>query len=124
MQDSQYSRTSRLFHWGMAALILSTLPAGYLMVQPWVSRSLSTNLFLYHKNLGVVLIVLVLARLIWRWRNPAPPLPAAASFLSLSFGCRKLPNLSGVVPPFGRCIARARDPRQARRAAWASARAQ
>lgn len=77
MQDRRYSQTSRLFHWGMAVLILLTLPAGYLMVQPETSRSLSTALFLYHKNVGVVLIVLVVARLLWRWRTPAPPLPAS-----------------------------------------------
>ena len=104
MQDRQYSKTSRLFHWGMAVLILLTLPAGYLMVQPWVSRGLSTSLFLYHKNVGVVLIVLVVARLIWRMRNPAPPLPATmpagqASIARLTHGLLYL--LMIVVPVAG-----------------------
>lgn len=73
----QYSRISRLFHWGMALLILLTIPAGLLMVQQGIGRGLQDALFLYHKNVGVLLLVLVVARLIWRMRNPAPPLPAS-----------------------------------------------
>jgi cytochrome b561 len=66
---------SRLFHWGMALLILLTIPAGLLMVQQGIDRSLQNALFLYHKNVGVVLLLLVVARLVWRWRHPAPKLP-------------------------------------------------
>lgn len=76
MQTTQYSTTSRLFHWGMALLILLTIPAGLLMVQTGIDRGLQNALFLYHKNVGVLLLVLVVARLVWRWRNPAPTLPA------------------------------------------------
>ena len=75
MQGKGYSTPSRLFHWGMAVLILSTLPVGYLMVQQGLGRSLQNALFIYHKNVGVVLLGLILARMIWRWRRPAPPLP-------------------------------------------------
>lgn len=60
----------------MAVLILASLPAGLVMVQPGLDRGVQNALFLYHKNAGVVLVVLALARLWWRWRHPAPPLPA------------------------------------------------
>lgn len=76
MQSTRYSTTSRLFHWGMAVLILLSLPAGLVMVQPGLDRGLQNALFVYHKNAGVLLLVLVLARLWWRARHPAPPLPA------------------------------------------------
>ncbi len=75
MQDTGYSTPSRLFHWGMALLILATIPVGLLMVQSGISRGLQNALFLYHKNVGVLLLILVVARLVWRWRNPAPDLP-------------------------------------------------
>lgn len=45
------------------------------MVQPGLDRGLQNALFLYHKNAGVVLVVLALARVWWRVRHPAPPLP-------------------------------------------------
>lgn len=77
MKPQGYSTTSRLFHWGMALLILATIPAGLLMVQSGIGRSLQDALFLYHKNVGVLLLVLVVARLIWRALTPAPALPDA-----------------------------------------------
>lgn len=87
MKNTGYSTPSRLFHWGMALLILLTIPAGLLMVQSEISRGLRDALFLYHKNVGVLLLILVLARLVWRWRAPAPPpltgLPALQKRIAL-----------------------------------------
>lgn len=57
----------------MAALILLTIPAGLIMVQSGIGRGLQNALFIYHKNVGVLLLVLVLIRLAVRWRNPPPP---------------------------------------------------
>jgi len=71
-----YRRPARLLHWIMALLILLTIPVGLLMVQQGLDRSLQNALFLYHKNVGVLLLLLVFARLIYRWRRPPPPLPA------------------------------------------------
>jgi cytochrome b561 len=75
-QTGRYTTLSRVFHWGMAILILATIPVGLLMVQQGIGRSLQNALFLFHKNVGVLLLVLAVARLIWRWRNPAPKLPS------------------------------------------------
>jgi cytochrome b561 len=60
----------------MAVLIVLTIPAGFLMVQQGIDRGVQNALFLYHKNVGVLLFVLVLTRLAWRWWRPAPPAPA------------------------------------------------
>lgn len=72
----RYTSTARLLHWLMAVLVLLTIPAGLVMVQPGLERGLQNALFLYHKNVGVLLILLVVLRAIWRWQNPPPPLPA------------------------------------------------
>jgi cytochrome b561 len=60
----------------MALLVLLMLPAGIAMVQPDIDRSLQNTLFVFHKNTGVLLGLLVVVRLFYRWRNPPAPLPA------------------------------------------------
>jgi cytochrome b561 len=77
MDHLRYRRSARLLHWLMAVLILLTIPAGLIMVQPDIGRTLQNALFIYHKNVGVLLLVLVLFRLGVRWRNPPPPRHAA-----------------------------------------------
>ncbi|MEM9316104.1 MAG: cytochrome b/b6 domain-containing protein [Pseudomonadota bacterium] len=73
MDHLRYRAPARLLHWVMALLILLTVPAGLIMVQSGIGRTLQNALFIYHKNVGVLLLVLVLLRLLVRWRNPPPP---------------------------------------------------
>lgn len=73
--DFQYRRTARLFHWAMAMLVIPMIAAGVLMVQPDLDRSLQNALFLFHKNVGVLLLILVAMRVIYRWRHPPTALP-------------------------------------------------
>lgn len=75
MQHQRYSATARLFHWTMALLILLTIPAGLIMVRPDLDREFQNALFLYHKNVGVLLLLLVMGRLTWRLCVPPPRLP-------------------------------------------------
>lgn len=72
----RYRTPARLLHWGMALLILTTIPAGFVMVQSGLDRALQNALFVFHKNVGVLLLVLVLARALYRWLFPPAPLPA------------------------------------------------
>lgn len=76
MANAGYTTPARILHWGMAVLILATIPAGFVMVQQGIPRGLQDALFIYHKNVGVLLLGLVLVRLAWRRRHPPPPLPA------------------------------------------------
>jgi len=76
MDGTNYPTIARLFHWGMAILILSTIPAGLVMVQTGLDRNLQNTLFIFHKNVGVLLFLLVIARLFYRLRHPPAPLPA------------------------------------------------
>ncbi|MCL5043094.1 MAG: cytochrome b [Gammaproteobacteria bacterium] len=73
MQHS-YPISMRVFHWAMAALILSMLFAGLTMVQtlaPW-----HTPILAAHKVFGVLALIGVIARLLNRLRSKAPALPA------------------------------------------------
>jgi len=76
MERARYSAPARALHWLMAALILLSLPAGWLMVQDGIGRELRNVLFIYHKNAGVLIFLLVLLRLFTRWLRPPPPEPA------------------------------------------------
>ncbi|MFW5881344.1 MAG: cytochrome b [Roseicyclus sp.] len=63
-------------HWGMAVLVLMMIPAGIVMIQPDIDRTLQNRLFIFHKNVGVLLLILVVLRLAYRWRHPPAALPA------------------------------------------------
>lgn len=71
-----YRPWARFFHWLSALLVLLTIPAALIMVTPGIDRGLQDPLFLFHKNIGVVILMLVAVRLLYRLRNPAPPLPS------------------------------------------------
>ena len=75
--EARYRLPARLFHWIVAVFVLAMIPAGLLMVQSGIDRSLQNTLFVFHKNAGLLVLVLVLARLAYRWRRPPPPMPGA-----------------------------------------------
>jgi len=69
---------SRLIHWLMAAGLIGMLVLGTLIADMEVSLA---NLWLYglHKTVGLTLLALVLARLVWHRISPPPkPLPGPA----------------------------------------------
>jgi cytochrome b561 len=70
-----YKPLAKIFHWLTALLVLLTIPAALTMLTPGIGRWLQDPLFMFHKNVGVVLLVLVAARLAYRLLNPPPPLP-------------------------------------------------
>jgi len=70
-----YKPLAKVFHWSTALLVLLTIPAALVMLTPGIERWLQDPLFMFHKNIGVVLLVLVAARLAYRLLNPPPPLP-------------------------------------------------
>ncbi len=67
-----YDRLSRLFHWAVAALILVTIPVGIAMTSEGFG-SVSDALYITHKNVGVVIGVVLALRLIWRLVGPSAP---------------------------------------------------
>jgi cytochrome b561 len=72
-----YTATARALHWIVALIVLGMIPAGKIMVEEGLPRGLQDALFLFHKNAGVIVLVLMIVRLVWRWLNPPPPLPAS-----------------------------------------------
>lgn len=70
-----YRPWARVFHWLSALLVLLTIPVALIMVTPGIERALQDPLFLFHKNVGVLILLLVAVRLAYRLVNPSPPLP-------------------------------------------------
>lgn len=63
-------------HWTIAALVLLVqVPAGITMV--WLDPGMAQNVcYNIHKTNGIVIFLLAIVRLGWRWSNPVPLLPA------------------------------------------------
>ena len=74
----RYNPAARVLHWLVALLVLAMFVLGIAMVyvvsgdtQPALSHRLYTT----HESLGVVILLVMVLRLIQRWRHPPGPLP-------------------------------------------------
>ncbi|WP_319772731.1 cytochrome b [Breoghania sp.] len=68
-----YGAVARSFHWVTAALVLTMIAAGFVMLDA-PSGAIQNFLFDYHRSCGVVLFVITLARLLWRFKTPPAPM--------------------------------------------------
>ena len=73
---STYTRTAVTLHWLTAVLIVAGFAIGLYAVDLKLSPT-KLKLYAWHKWIGVTVFALAIARLAWRWRHPAPPLPVA-----------------------------------------------
>jgi cytochrome b561 len=71
-----YSLTARTFHWITVALVLTMLPIGIAIANFDLGAAVEDPLYHIHRSIGALVLVITVARLIYRLRNPAPPLPA------------------------------------------------
>lgn len=75
--NNRFSLSMRILHWAMAALIVSLLSAGLLMVrslEPW-----QVTILAVHKSFGVLAALLVIIRLVNRLMHSVPELPGDLS---------------------------------------------
>jgi cytochrome b561 len=68
---SRYSQVAIVMHWIIAALILINLYLGFRM--GFLRGLAQFNVFQLHKSVGITILVLSVARLLWRVLNPPPP---------------------------------------------------
>ncbi|EIE49557.1 cytochrome b [Salipiger aestuarii] len=71
----RYKTPQRLLHWLTVLLVLTTIPAGLVMVQDGLPRAVQNTLFFYHKNIGPVILLVVLLRIAIRAVLPHLPHP-------------------------------------------------
>lgn len=72
----RYSVPMMVVHWLMAMGILGVFGMGLFMVDIAGITPLKLKLFNWHKWLGVTLFVVLLLRIVLKWRSKAPPYPA------------------------------------------------
>lgn len=72
--DERFGLVSRTLHWTMAILFLAMIPMGIFMSIIPEDVAYRQGYYVVHKTIGIVLMLLALARLIWHWVTPTPPL--------------------------------------------------
>lgn len=72
--EHRYGVVGVLFHWSMGILIVALAGLGlYMVTLPDVGFNLKKiTLILYHKDIGMLVLVLVVLRLAWRLSNVIP----------------------------------------------------
>jgi cytochrome b561 len=68
----QYGTTAKVFHWLVLALLLGQYPLGWLM--PDIHRGDKPGAAMsFHVSLGIVILLAIVARLVWRLMHPVAP---------------------------------------------------
>jgi cytochrome b561 len=70
----RYSNSAVTFHWVTAALVLFQIWLG-LSFADMTQGPQRANLFTWHRTIGALILLVVLARLTYRLMNPPPPYP-------------------------------------------------
>ncbi|WP_084397345.1 cytochrome b/b6 domain-containing protein [Henriciella aquimarina] len=68
-QSSRYGAVAIALHWAIALGIIGMILLGWNMDN-------NESLFQLHKSIGITILLLTIARIVWRLINPVPPLPA------------------------------------------------
>ena len=75
--NSEYTSTAKLLHWLVAGLVVVQFVLANLGERAEDADDLVRELALFanHRSVGITILTLIVIRLLWRWRNPAPRLP-------------------------------------------------
>ena len=66
-----------MLHWLIAVGVIAQFTWGWWMQEiPKSPPGVRADAFNFHKSIGLTLLALMSFRLFWRWRHPAPALPA------------------------------------------------
>jgi cytochrome b561 len=105
--EPRYAAFAQTLHWVTVVLIAAILPIAWTMVQmprdaPWRETIIVT-----HKSIGVTVLLVVIARLIWRVGHKPPPLrPATPRWMEVAGdSCHWLLYLTLLVMPISGYLA-------------------
>lgn len=83
--DQRYTVIALLLHWIIALATITMLATGLWMVDAIKTpdtQALAFETYQFHKSLGITILALSVVRLLWRFLNPPPPMPAHMSAVS------------------------------------------
>lgn len=74
LQDSKtsYGTITKTFHWLMALLVISLLCVGFWMTTMMEPSPDMFVLYKWHKQIGIIVLILAAARIVWRLTNTIP----------------------------------------------------
>lgn len=72
---ASWGAVAKFLHWTIATLIFVQFALGWTAAS-WHLSPTKLDLFVWHKSIGLLVLLLVLLRLLWRFVNPVPTLPA------------------------------------------------
>jgi cytochrome b561 len=74
--DRRYGAVAQLLHWTIVVLVITQFVLAEIAEdQPALSLE-KLAVLARHKSVGMTILMLALIRLLWRWANPVPALPA------------------------------------------------
>jgi cytochrome b561 len=71
----RYSNPAVAFHWITATLVVIQVILGFSFAEFMERGPARAEVFTWHKTLGATILLLSIARLIYRLKNPPPPFP-------------------------------------------------
>ena len=79
-----YGRTARAIHWFVAALAVMVVAFGWATEAAARNTPARGNLLLLHGSIGLTILAVMIVRILWRWRHPAPVLPSSLTRLEVA----------------------------------------
>jgi cytochrome b561 len=74
--QQRYTAVAIALHWAIALLIIGLIAVGWIMdAMPGGPGSPKTSIIQLHKSFGITVLLLSIARIVWRIMNPPPPEP-------------------------------------------------
>lgn len=73
----RYGTVARALHWAIGLLFIAQIMGGFWVFEFMEKGDLRRQMIGVHKEMGVLLLALVLVRIAWRLYDPPPALPAA-----------------------------------------------
>src|SRR5262245_57020657 len=75
-RQQRYTSVAIALHWTIALLIIGMIAFGWILEDmAGGPGSAKTSLIQVHKSVGITILLLSVARIVWRLMNPPPPEP-------------------------------------------------
>ncbi|MEO5347290.1 MAG: cytochrome b [Magnetococcus sp. YQC-9] len=71
----RYDPIARGLHWVMALLVLGMVGLGFYAANLNPNDPFSQRAFFWHRSFGMLVLLLAIIRIAWRYHHPSPPAP-------------------------------------------------